>query len=351
MHKKITVATLALLTVASLALAGCSSAGASTSNAAATSTDGAQCGPLTTMTSATVATNPGNQDLVIKTVKSQGLDTKYNLNLDVKSFLNPPASAQAITQGAVDFGFGGLTTMDQARAGGSDVVFIGALSVPTAGVFVPKGSSIKSLSDLKGKRVGSFTALNGATTAVLQALAKKAYGVDLLTDLDGQVHVAPDAELYGLMDQGQLDAIVLDAAGTAYQVNAGNYTELVDLTADYNAKLGYSPLYLGPVTTDSYAQQNCSAVRAYNSALRDAVQYILSNSSVWTDYAASLGQPEAAASFQKLYTSSFVTTWTQTEIDAMKKLIKDLLPYLDPSFPQDIPDSLFTLNYPPLPSQ
>jgi NitT/TauT family transport system substrate-binding protein len=349
MRKKSTATTIALLTVVGLALAGCSSS--SSAAPASTSADGAQCGPLTTMTTASVATNPGNQDLVIKTIKDQGLDKKYNLNLDVKEFLNPPASAQAITQGAVDLGFGGLTTMDQARAGGSDVVVIGALSVPTAGVFVPKGSSIKSLSDLKGKRVGSFTALNGATTAVLQALAKKSYGVDMLTDLDGQVHVAPDAELYGLLDQGQLDAIVLDAAGTAYEVSTGNYTELVDLTADYNAKEGYSPLYLGPVTTDDYAQKNCSAVRAFNSALRDGVQYVLNNSSVWTEYAASLGQPDAAASFQKLYSSSFVTTWTQTDVDAMKKLINDLLPYLDPSFPQTIPDGLFSLNYPPLPQQ
>jgi NitT/TauT family transport system substrate-binding protein len=347
MQKKLTVAAVAVLTVAGLALAGCSSTGSAAPSA--TSADGALCGPLTTMTTASVATNPGNQDLVIKVIKDQGLDKKYNLDLDVKEFLNPPATAQAITQGAVDLGFGGLTTMDQARAGGSDVMMIGALSVPTAGVFVPKGSSIKSLSDLKGKRVGSFTALNGATTAVLQALVKQAYGVDMLTQLDGQVHVAPDAELYGLLDQGQLDAIVLDAAGTAYQVAEGNYTELVDLTADYNKKLGYSPLYLGPVTTDSYAQKNCSAVRAYNSALRDGVQYVLNNDSVWKDYAASLGQADAADSFQKLYSSSFVTTWSQTEVDAMKKLIKDLLPYLDPSFPQTIPDGLFSLDYPPFP--
>lgn len=347
-RSRVTAAMAVLLTVAGLAAAGC---GAGSGNSAAGAPAGIKdgdCGRLAKTVSATVATNPGAQDLVIKTVKAQGLDKKYNLDLDVKSFLNPPATSQAITQHAVDFGFGGLTTMVQARASGSDVMMLGALSTPGSGVFVRKDSSIQDLGDLKGKKVGSFTTLNGAVTSLLQVYAQKKYGLDLLHQVDGQIHVAPEATLMGLLDQGQLDAIYLSVDGTALAQYQGKYRQIADLGKDFKPEMGYDALYLGPVTTGKYASKNCSAVRAFVSSIRDAIQYIKTSPSVWKTYAESLGHPEAAAAYQKLYANSFVTTWTQKQVDDMKRLVNDSIPYLDPSFPKKIPNDLFTLNYPVL---
>ncbi|TNC25730.1 ABC transporter substrate-binding protein [Amycolatopsis alkalitolerans] len=344
MRKKLTAAA-ALLAVAGLALAGCGGSGGANS-AQPQGVSGGNCGPLAQLTKATVATNPGAQDLVVKTAKAQGIDKKYNLDLDVKSFLNPPATAQAITQHAVDFGFGGLTTMVQARSRGSDVLMIGALSKPGSGVFVPKDSPIRNMGDLKGKRVGSFTAPNGAVTSLLQVYAQKKYNLDLLNGLDGKIHVAPEATLFGLMDKGELDAIYLSVDGTALSQFQGKYREIVDLSTDFKTEMGYDPLYLGPVTTEKYAKQNCSAVRAYVSTLADSIKYIQTNSAVWQSYAASVGHPEAVAAYQKLYSGSFVTQWSQQQVDDMKRLITDSIPYLDSAFPKKIPDGLFSLDYP-----
>jgi ABC-type nitrate/sulfonate/bicarbonate transport system substrate-binding protein len=334
----------ALLIGAGLALAGCGGGGAGA--AKPQGVQGGNCGPLDRTVTATVATNPGAQDLVIKTVKAQGIDKKYNLDLDVKSFLNPPATAQAITQHAVDFGFGGLTTMVQARAARSDVMLIGALSTPGSGVFVRQDSAARNLGDLKGKRVGSFTALNGAVTSLLQVYAQKKYHLDLLHQVDGTIHVAPEATLAGLMDRGELDAIYLSVDGTALSQHEGKYRQIVDLTTDFSREMGYDALYLGPVTTGKYAAGNCSAVRAYVSSIQDAIKYIESTPSVWATYARSLGHPDAAAAYQKLYSGSFVTQWTQKQVDDMKHLVTDSIPYLDPSFPKTIPDGLFSLDYP-----
>ena len=75
----------------------------------------AACGPLKEMTKVTLGVNPGAQDLVTAAIKDQGIDKKYNLDLEIKSFLNPPASATAVTQRSVDIGFGGTTSMAGAR--------------------------------------------------------------------------------------------------------------------------------------------------------------------------------------------------------------------------------------------
>lgn len=332
----------ALATAAMFALAGCASA-----NPEPAETGDDACAVPSTVVTATVATNPGAQDMVIKHVKAGGFDTKYNLDLDVKDFQNPPATSQAIVQKAVDFGFGGLTTMVQAREGGSDVIMIGTLTTPNNGVFVKKDSDIRDLGDLRGKKVGSFSGLNGATTSIMQAYAQSAYDLNLLEDVDGEVHVAPDAALLGLLDQGQLDAVILGVNATGVQKYVDEYRQIVSLTTDFSGEFGFDALYLGPVTTEEYAEAHCGEVRAYVSAIRDAIEDIRSNPEVWVEYVDAIGQPEDAAEvFQALYSDGFRGDWGPEQVDGMKKLITTLTPYLDPSFPEEVDPGLFSLDYP-----
>ncbi|BDZ45054.1 ABC transporter substrate-binding protein [Naasia aerilata] len=353
MHKRRSITAAAGFAAAALVLAGCAGGGgseAAPSPAATTAAAGSSdtgCPMPSSMTTATVATNPGAQDLVIKHVKDGGFDTKYNLDLQVQAFQNPPATAQAIVQKAVNLGFGGLTTMVQARSTGADVIMIGALSTPGNGMFVKKDSPIKDIGDLKGKNVGSFTALNGAITSIMQAYAQSAYDFNMLKDVNGEVHVAPDAALLGLLDQGSLDAVILGVDATAVQKYEGKYRQIVDLATDFPDEFGFQALYLGPVTTESYATEHCGEVRAYASAIRDAVLDIEKDPKIWETYAEAVGQPEAAAkSFQDLYGDSFVTDWGKEQVDGMKKLVSTLTPYLDPAFPKEVDPKLFSLDYP-----
>jgi ABC-type nitrate/sulfonate/bicarbonate transport system substrate-binding protein len=337
---------MAALAVAALALAGCAADGGGATGGGTPSSDAGECAEPAQMTTATVATNPGAQDLVIKQVKAKGFDKKYNLDLDVKSFQNPPATAQAIVQKAVDLGFGGIPTMVQARANGADVIVIGALSTPGNGMFVKKDSPYQNIGDLKGKHVGSFSPLNGAVTSIMQAYAQTAYDFNMLKDVSGEVHVAPDAALLGLLDQGQLDAVILGVDATAVQRAAGEYRQIVNLQEDFKKQFGYDALYLGPVTTEGYAKEHCGVVRAYVSALRDAVADIQSSTDVWQTYAKNVGQPDAASAFQDLYSHAFVTDWGAAQAEGMTKMIKGLSPYLDPSFPKEVDPALFSLDYP-----
>ena len=94
---------------------------------------------------------------------------------------------------------------------------------------------------------------------------------------------------------------------------------ILDATIALLREVGYDALYLGPVTTEQYAQQNCAVVRSYVSAIRDAIAYIEKTPAVWKTYAEALGHPEAALASQKLDSGSFVTEWTQKQIDEMTR--------------------------------
>jgi NitT/TauT family transport system substrate-binding protein len=287
------------------------------------------------------------QDFVIKHVKSEGLDKKYNLDLNVHSFQNPTATAPAIVQKAVDLGFGGLPTMVQARSTGSDVIVIGALAVANNGVFVTKDSPYQDLQDLKGKDIGSFSPTNGAIGSIVQAYTEKAYGFNLFAEAKGKVHVAPDAALLGLMDNDQLDVAVLGADGSALQRAAGNYRMIADLGVDFPKEFGFDAVYLAPVTTQEYAEAHCGAVRSFTSALHDALVDITSNPKVWDDYAEAVGQPDKGNAFQTAYSNSLLTEYGPDQVEGMKKLMVAITPYLDANFPKDVDPDLFSLDYLP----
>lgn len=325
--------------VSALTLAGCSgnsSAGGSGS-----------CEPLAEMTKVTLGVNPGAQDLVISAMQEQGIAKKYNLDLDVKSFLNPPASAAAVIQKAVDVGFGGNTTMAVARAQGSDVFFFGMIAKPVNQVFVPKDSSISSLSELEGKKLGSFSGTNSGTFSVLSVVAAKTASMSNLGE-DTEVVEAPDAALVGLLDQGNIDAMLSGSTGTVQAMLSGQYKSISDLSGDYEDATGQQPTHVGSVTTESYASSHCGELIAVSKALRDATDYVKNNDEVWTDYAAELEMtdPDAPEMLRKVLGPSFTSEWNRQRLEANEELLASMIPILGTEdFISEVPDGLFSLDY------
>ena len=329
--------------VMAMALTGCGAAAQPGAPAASS----ASCGPLTEMATVTLGVNPGTQDLVTSALKDQGLDKKYNLNVEIKSFLNPPASATAMTQKTVDIGFGGITTMAVARSRGSDVFFFGALATPANGIFVPKDSALNSLGDLKGHKLGSFSGTNSATFAILSALAAKSFNIPDLKK-SAQVIVAPDAALSGLLDKGEIDAILAGSTASVAAELSGKYKQIADLSGGYQKAAGTKPVYLGPVSTDSYAADHCGQLKAFSNAMRDAVKYVQSDDKAWTDYAAKIKMtdPKAPKALQDLLGSNFVTEWDAKQIEGMNALLDSLIPILgEKDFVATVPKGLFRLDF------
>lgn len=344
-----------LLCAAAIVLVGCSaiteesatvpdSSNLPEANSAA---DSAKCGPLEEMTTVTLGINPGSQSLIIEVMKSQGIDKKYNLNVDVKKFLNPPAAATAMTQKVVDIGYGGITTMAIAREQGSDVFFFGPfITTPQDGVFVPKDSPVKSLSDLKGKKIGSFSGTSSATTAILSAIADKSYDMPKLSELSDVV-VAPAPALFGLLDKGEVDAVLTVDTDTVQADLTGKYNKILVLSDAYEDAFGTNPMFVGLVSNEAFAENNCSALQAFYNAQMDTIDYVKSHDEVWKNYADSLKvtDPAAPAALQKL-AASFTTDWSEEEVKSVTDLLETLIPILgSDAFIKNVPEGLFDLDY------
>lgn len=96
-------------------------------------------------------------------------------------FTSGPPMMEAISNGSVDFGAVGNSPPIFAQAANANVVYAAASPISNGqGILVPGNSSIKTIADLKGKRVG-FTKGSSAHNIVVQTLEKAGLTYDDIT--------------------------------------------------------------------------------------------------------------------------------------------------------------------------
>lgn len=87
-------------------------------------------------------------------------------------FTSGPPLLEAISNGAADFGAVGDSPPIFAQAANANIVYAAASPISNGqGILVPPGSSIRTIADLKGRRVG-FTKGSSAHNIVVQTLEK-----------------------------------------------------------------------------------------------------------------------------------------------------------------------------------
>ncbi len=113
-----------------------------------------------------------------------------------------PPMLEAMAAGAVDLGSVGDTPPIFSQAGGSDLVYVAATPSAQHAVLVPADSTIRTLADLKGKRV-AFSKGSSAHNVTIKALA----GVGLTIKDIEPVYLSP-ADATAAFNGGKVDAWV-----------------------------------------------------------------------------------------------------------------------------------------------
>jgi sulfonate transport system substrate-binding protein len=193
---------LSLVTIAALAAAaGCSSSPASS----ASSSSSASASPASSVNLSSVTLNVGDQagTGAEAVLKAAGLLNTLPFHVSWSDFTSGPPILEAESSGSVDIGGVGDAPPVFAAAGGESVVIVGARQTPTGdqdALVVPKGSSITSISQLKGKKIayGSGSSGNYHLLTVLKAAGLTTKDADL-------VNLQP-AEALAAFTSGAVDA-------------------------------------------------------------------------------------------------------------------------------------------------
>lgn len=128
-----------------------------------------------------------------------------------------PPEAAAMAAGSIDFGEADTSGIEQVAARSPGVMwYIGTGAMNYVGLVARKDSGIKTIADLKGRKVGGVTP-NTAPTAVLQMALQKV-GLTL-KDIEGFNTAGPSEP--AALERGALDAAISYVPYTAETITAG----------------------------------------------------------------------------------------------------------------------------------
>jgi NitT/TauT family transport system substrate-binding protein len=259
----------------------------------------------------------GTVNWELDVIKHHRLDAKHDFNLEVQGFGSGQATNVALQGDAVDAIVDDYLWVSRQRAEGEMLTYI-PYSSTVGTVMVPPDSDIKSLADLKGKKIGVAGGPIDKSWLLIRGLATKRHGIDLAAEAE-PVYGAPPLLNEKIWD-GELDA-VLNYWHFAARLEAKGYKPLIGVE-EAIAELGVKsvPPQIGYVFRESFGKDHPGLIEAFAAASRDAKQ-LLKTDAEWQRIRP-LTKAEDDATFEALkrnYQAGIVEHWGEAErADAAK---------------------------------
>lgn len=254
----------------------------------------------------------GTASWEIATLKRLGLDRAGHLDLDVLTLANSEAGKVALKAGAVDLIVTDWVWVASQRAAGDDLAFV-PFSRAVGALELPAGSSVTTLADLAGKRIGVAGGALDKNWILLRALARRDLGRDL-ADMAEPVFAAPPL-LQHEFEAGRLDA-VLTFWNFAARLEAEGAKPLLTVT-DVIRRLGISPdlPMLGYAFHASWARANLYSLIRFQEARRAAQEELAHSDAAWAALGPLLGtdDPKLQDALRAGYRAGMVADFNETQ--------------------------------------
>ena len=220
----------------------------------------------------------GTVNWEIDVIKHHQLDKKYQFELKVTPLASKNASAVALQSHAVDIILSDWLWVNRQRFDHRMYTMF-PTSMVTGGLYVSPSSSIETLADLKGKKIGIAGGSVDKSWLLLQAYSQKKYGLDLKNETEPTFAVPP--LLNRLMLRGDLDAAI-NFWHYGARLKAAGYKPIVTVP-QMLTELGIEgkiPL-LGWVFEQTWANEHPKAITRFLQASLDAKQLLFSSDKEW----------------------------------------------------------------------
>jgi NitT/TauT family transport system substrate-binding protein len=197
--------------------------------------------------------------------KDKGFFTKYNIDAEITQFTGGPDLADATMAGEMDFGSSGTPTWVPRFVRTDNLLIVATMATSTDNFKMAALNSIKTLEDLKGKRVGTIA---GSTIDYLWALVAKK--LDIPESALNTVPVTPP-ELPAALDRGDVQAFFSwePWPSRAVEISGKNKVHILASSGD----VGYFQSFI-VVGNKKFVQAKPDVTARMLAALRDASDYV-----------------------------------------------------------------------------
>ncbi len=274
-----------------------------------------------TLTVGALAYGTVNWELTV--IEREGFDRRHGFKMTIRELASPQAGKIALQSKAADLIVTDWIWVAQQRSRGEDFTSV-PYSLTHGALIVPPKSSINTVKDLAGKRIGIAGGALDKNWLLLQALAKKQYHLALAETAE-PVYGAPPLLNQQLL-QGRLDA-VLNYWHYAARLEAQGYKQLLN-GGDILKGLGLSPPVptLGYVFRERWAHGNQDMLDAFIRAAYQAKDAICSGDRVWVYVAPLTGSkdPKVQNLLRQRYCEGRLRSWGEDEMRTARKLYQIL---------------------------
>lgn len=213
----------------------------------------------------------------LATIRSMGLDKEADLSLEVTELASPEAGKIAMRAGNADIMLSDWLWVSRERALGARLTFY-PYSTALGAVMVPAASPIKTLTDLRGRKLGVAGGAIDKSWLLLQARMKQD-GVNLKSDAS-IVYGAPPLIAAKALD-GEMEAS-LNFWNFCAQLEAKGFRRLAgieEILPQLGAKGAVSAV--GYVFEEGWAASHREAVSRFIAMTRKAKQLLVSSDAAW----------------------------------------------------------------------
>jgi NitT/TauT family transport system substrate-binding protein len=251
----------------------------------------------------------------MKFAEKEGLDVEW-----VK-FAEVNGPTRAIVPQTIDLAFGAPSTASMSiAADGVPVRIVLASQIAEAQIVVPAGSPIKSVADLKGKKIG-MSPPGSATHAIASSILQGVYGLKA-----GDYNVVPGNEgrLAQFLLQKEVDAAVIRSVTIAQMSDDVKLTYLGSIVDDWKklTKGSAAPILAVTIVHADYAGKNPEAVAKFIAAMRKTLEFGSKNKDRVAEMlqkAANM-KPADAKAYAAQWDGAYMASFETADVNSLKRM-------------------------------
>ena len=242
------------------------------------------------------------------------------LSIDWVKFAEVNGPTRAIVSNAIDVAFAAPSTNSMGiAADGVPVKIVLATQIAEAQIVVLEGSPIKSVTDLKGKKIGMSPA-GSATHAIASAILNNNFG---LKPTDYAVAPGNEAQLAQFLSQKEIDAGVLRSV-TLAQIEEIKPRRLASVVDEWKklTKSDAPPILAVTIVYNDYLAKNQEPVAKFIAATRNALQFGSKNKGRVAEIlqkAANMNATDARA-YANQWDGAYIASFEPADINSLKKM-------------------------------